>query len=212
MRLDLKISYDCLQDGAKRVFLDIACFFKRKTLEFIEDILEACDDGARFYIEILVDKFFITNDEVNKRLYMHDLIQQMAKEIGNDNIEGIILDPPYQEEVVWDGIAFEKMNNLKILIIRNTQFLASPKYFPKSLRLLDWKGFPSTTLPPAFSPSKLICLKLYGSHFRLEKPFKLSFKCNFIDFLVFGPLDWISHDHRVQAKVAGTRLSLHNTV
>ncbi|XP_028769766.1 TMV resistance protein N-like [Neltuma alba] len=43
----LKISYDCLQDGAKRVFLDIACFFKRKTLESIEDVLEACDDGAR---------------------------------------------------------------------------------------------------------------------------------------------------------------------
>ncbi|XP_054791326.1 disease resistance protein RUN1-like isoform X2 [Prosopis cineraria] len=197
----LKISYDCLPDGAKRVFLDIACFFKKKALEFIEDILEACDDGARFYIEVLVDKSLITIDENSSRLYMHDLIQQMGKEIvrqegpsnlgqrsrlwyyrdvlevlqensGSSNIEGIILDPPHQEKVEWGGIAFEKMNNLKILIIRNAQFSTSSKYFPNTLRLLDWKGYPSMTLPPNFSPSKLICLKLNGSQFTLEEPFK----------------------------------------
>ncbi|KAI9086184.1 hypothetical protein K1719_031905 [Acacia pycnantha] len=214
----LRISYDCLQDGAKRVFLDIACFFKKKTFEFIDNILEACDDGARFYIEILVDKSLITIDETSSCLYMHDLIQQMGKEIvrqeapsnpgqrsrlwyykdvlkvlrenlGSNSIEGIILDPPRQEEVEWNGTTFEKMNNLKILIIRNVQFLTSPKYFPNSLRLLDWKGYPSTTLPPEFSPSKLICLKLPQSPFRLDGPFK---KFEYMTYLNFSKCSFIT--------------------
>ncbi|XP_028793757.1 TMV resistance protein N-like [Neltuma alba] len=100
----LKISYDCLQDGAKRVFLDIACFFKRKTLEFIEDVLEACDDGARFYIEILVDKSLITIDEVNNRLYMHDLIQQMAKEIVRQEAPS----NPGQCSRLWEAIILKE--------------------------------------------------------------------------------------------------------
>ncbi|XP_054791327.1 disease resistance protein RUN1-like isoform X3 [Prosopis cineraria] len=217
----LKISYDCLPDGAKRVFLDIACFFKKKALEFIEDILEACDDGARFYIEVLVDKSLITIDENSSRLYMHDLIQQMGKEIvrqegpsnlgqrsrlwyyrdvlevlqensGSSNIEGIILDPPHQEKVEWGGIAFEKMNNLKILIIRNAQFSTSSKYFPNTLRLLDWKGYPSMTLPPNFSPSKLICLKLNGSQFTLEEPFKKSEFMTHVTYLDFSKCQFIT--------------------
>ncbi|XP_054777791.1 disease resistance protein RUN1-like [Prosopis cineraria] len=216
----LKISYDCLPDGAKRVFLDIACFFKKKALEFIEDILEACDDGARFYIEVLVDKSLITIDENNSRLYMHDLIQQMGKEIvrqeapsnpgqrsrlwdhkdvlkvlcensGSSNIEGIILDAPDQK-VEWSGIAFEKMNNLKILIIRNAQFSTNSKHFPNSLRLLDWKGYPSMTLPPDFSPSKLICLKLNRSRFTLEEPFKKFEYVTYVTYLDFSKCKFIT--------------------
>ncbi|XP_054778201.1 TMV resistance protein N-like [Prosopis cineraria] len=140
----LKISYDCLQDAAKHIFLDIACFFTHKPLEFVEDILEACQHWARFYIEVLVDKSLITIDDNNGSLYMHDLIQQMGKE-GTINIEAIILNPPQQEKVEWDGLAFEKMNKLKILIVRNAQFSTSPKYFHYSLRFLDWKGYPSAS-------------------------------------------------------------------
>ncbi|XP_028793756.1 disease resistance-like protein DSC1 [Neltuma alba] len=194
----LKISYDCLQDGAKRIFLDIACFFKEKNLEYVEDILGACYYGTRFYIEVLVDKSLITVAD-NGRLHMHDLIQQMAREIveqeapsnlrersrlwyykdvlnGGNDIEGIILDPPKQEEVMWNGLAFEKMNNLRILIVRNTQLLTSPKYLPNSLRLLDWRGYPSMTLPLDFSPPKLVCFKVYGSLFKMEEAFQ-KFEC-----------------------------------
>ncbi|XP_028769780.1 TMV resistance protein N-like [Neltuma alba] len=91
---------------------------------------------------------------------------------GGNDIEGIILDPPKQEEVIWNGLAFQKMNNLQILIVRNTQFLTSPKYLPNSLRLLDWERYPSMTLPPDFSPPKLVCFKLYRSLFKLEEPFQ----------------------------------------
>ncbi|XP_028793760.1 TMV resistance protein N-like [Neltuma alba] len=196
----LKVSYDCLQDDAKRVFLDIACFFKTETLELVEEILGACYYGTRFYIEVLVDKSLITIAD-NGLLLMHDLIQQMGKKIveqeapsnpgrrsrlwyykdvlnvlrkdlGENDIEGIILDPPEQEEVKWNGLAFEKMDNLRILIVRNTQFLTSPKYLPNSLILLDWEGYPSMTLPPDFSPPKLVCFKLCRSLFRFEAPFQ----------------------------------------
>ncbi|XP_054777353.1 TMV resistance protein N-like isoform X1 [Prosopis cineraria] len=200
----LKISYDCLQDGAKRIFLDIACFFKEEALETVEEKLAAYDFGARFYIEILVDKSLVTVAD-SGNLGMHDLIQQMGREIvrqeapsnpckrsrlwhckdvlevlrenlGSSNIEGIMLDPPQQEEVEWSGMAFEKMSNLRILVVRNSQFSTSPKYFPSSLRLLDWAGYPSTTLPPDFSPKKLVFIKLSGRLFRLEESFK-RFEC-----------------------------------
>ncbi|KAI9086136.1 hypothetical protein K1719_031857 [Acacia pycnantha] len=212
----LKISYDCLQDGAKRIFLDIACFFKDDNLEFVEDILGECYYGTRFYIEVLVDKSLIIVDD-NGRLKMHDLIQQMGREIvkqeaasnlgkcsrlwyykdvlnvlrknlGGNDIEGILLDPPQQEEVKWNGLAFEKMNNLRILIIRNTQFSTSPKYLPNSLRLLDWKGYPSMTLPPDFSPPKLVCFKLYGSLFKLEEPFQ---KFEYVTYMNFSKCEFI---------------------
>lgn len=86
-----------------------------------------------------------------------------------------MLDPPHQEEVKWNGFAFEKMNNLRILIVRNTQFLTSPKYFPNSLRLIDWGGYPSMTLPPDFSPPKLVCFKLYGGLFKFDEPVQVLF-------------------------------------
>ncbi|XP_028793754.1 uncharacterized protein LOC114749418 [Neltuma alba] len=91
---------------------------------------------------------------------------------GENDIEGIILDPPEQEEVKWNGLAFEKIDNLRILIVRNTQFLTSPKYLPNSLILLDWEGYPSMTLPPDFSPPKLVCFKLCRSLFKFEEPFQ----------------------------------------
>ncbi|XP_028769783.1 TMV resistance protein N-like isoform X2 [Neltuma alba] len=195
----LKMSYDCLPDNAKRIFLDIACFFKAETFVYIEDMVEACDFG-RFYFEVLVEKSLITISD-NGKLGMHDLIQQMGREIvrqeapsnpdkrsriwyykdvlkllrdnlGNSNIEGIMLDPPQQEEVTWSGTAFEKMNDLRILVIRNTQFSTNPKYLPNSLRLLDWEGYPSANLPSDFSPKKLTSLRLCNSIFRLEEPFK----------------------------------------
>ncbi|XP_054777352.1 disease resistance protein RUN1-like isoform X2 [Prosopis cineraria] len=196
----LKISYDCLQDGAKIIFLDIACFFREELLDSIDEIVEACGYGARFYIEVLIDKSLITITE-NGHFCMHDLIKQMGREIvreeapsnpgkrsrlwyykdvlevlhensGSSNIEGIVFDPPQQEEVNWSGIAFKKMNNLRILVVRKGEFSTGPKYLPNSLRWLEWEGYPSTELPPNFSPNKLVLFKLCCSPFRLEEPFK----------------------------------------
>ena len=85
----------------------------------------------------------------------------------------MMLDPPQEEEVEWNGTAFEKVNKLRILIVRNTCFSTGPKYLPNNLRLLDWKGYPSMSLPQDFYPRKIVVLKLSHSLFRLQEPFKV---------------------------------------
>ncbi|XP_027368582.1 uncharacterized protein LOC113874561 [Abrus precatorius] len=196
----LKVSYDYLSEIAQYVFLDIACFFKGESMEYVERILEKCDFYPTYNIGILVDKSLLTVDQYG-HLRMHDLVQDMGKEVvrqeaprkpgersrlcfqedvirvlkensGSSNIEGIILDPPKKEEVKvdWSGFAFEKMNNLRILIVRNACFSSPPSYLPDSLRLLEWKGYPSESLPQNFYPwNNAVVLGLSHSDFRLEK-------------------------------------------
>ncbi|KAI9086171.1 hypothetical protein K1719_031892 [Acacia pycnantha] len=206
----LKISFDCLQDGAKSIFLDVACFFTKEILESVEEILDACHSGARFYIEVLVDKSLLAVDREG-RLWMHDLIQSMGKEIvrqeapsnlgkrsriwdyndiltvlhedlGSNKIEGIMFDPPQQEQMEWSGMSFKKMNNLRILVVRNAQFSTSPKYFPNSLRWLEWKGYPCTTFPSNFSAGKLVFLRLRNSLFKLVEPLERFEHVRYMDF------------------------------
>ncbi|XP_028769772.1 disease resistance protein RML1A-like [Neltuma alba] len=141
----LKISYGCLQDGAKGFFLDIARFFKEEDLESVEEKLAAYDFGASFYVEVLVDKSLITVAD-NGNWGLHNLRQQMGREIvrqgppsnpckrsrlwhyedvpkvlrenlGSSNNEGIMLDPSQQEEVEWSSMAFETMSTLRILCL-----------------------------------------------------------------------------------------------
>ncbi|KAK4259605.1 hypothetical protein QN277_005919 [Acacia crassicarpa] len=200
----LKISYDCLQDGAKIIFLDVACFFKDEMLDSLGKIVQACYSGARFYIDVLIDKSLVAIKD-NGRIRMHDLIRQMGREIvrkeapsnpgkhsrlfnykdvlkvlqensGSRSIEGILFDPPEEVEVEWSGLSFKKMTNLRFLIIRKAQFLTGPKYLPNSLRWLEWEGYPSTNLPPKFSANKLVFFKLCFSPFKLEEPLK-RFEC-----------------------------------
>jgi len=73
----LKISYDRLDNDAKQVFLDIACFFKGERLEYVKEILEEFRSTSN--MKVLVNKSLI-NIEYGC-LKMHDLIQDMGREI-----------------------------------------------------------------------------------------------------------------------------------
>ncbi|RDY07575.1 TMV resistance protein N, partial [Mucuna pruriens] len=195
----LEISYHSLYDLDQKIFLDIACFFKGERWEYVERILKACDFFPS--IRVFIVKCLITIDE-NGCLDMHDLIQVMGKEIvrkessenvgdrtrlwshkevlrvlnedsGSNKIEGIMLDPPCHEKVHdWIDAAFEKMENLRILIIRNTTFSTAPSYLPNTLRLLEWKGYPSKSFPPHFYPHRIVDFKLPHSSLRLEESFQ----------------------------------------
>ena len=93
---------------------------------------------------------------------------------------------------------FLKMKNLRLLIIRNVQSCGRLEYLPNGLRLLDWPGFPSSSLPSDFCPTQLVALEMSGS--RIEKPFmqvcslvfinyySLNYILNFI-FFVFPSTD-----------------------
>lgn len=64
-----------------------------------------------------------------------------------------------------------KMISLRTLIIRNECFSKGPKKLPNSLRVLEWWGYPSKSLPSDFKPEKLAILKLpYSGFMSLELP------------------------------------------
>lgn len=75
----LKISYDGLDDFDKAIFLDIACFFTGEDKNYVMKILDACKFFPDIGIRVLIDKCLITVE--NNKLGMHDLLQEMGREI-----------------------------------------------------------------------------------------------------------------------------------
>ena len=82
----LQISYDGLDQIEKHIFLDIACFFKGYGYDEVVDILDACDLYPKFGIQKLIDKCLLTKER--NTLWMHDLLQQMGREIVRQKSKG----------------------------------------------------------------------------------------------------------------------------
>ncbi|CAJ2634163.1 unnamed protein product [Trifolium pratense] len=196
----LKVSYDVLEPSAQSVFLDIACFFKGENIEYVEEVL--VEFSATSNIEELVNKSLLNVDDgylnmhdliqdmgreivrqeapnnpaKRSRLwFQQDIIDVLsANDSGSDTIQGIMVGPSiYMTEVYWNDCAFEKMNCLRILIVRNITFSLKPKYLPNHLRLLHWEAYPSKTLPPKFYPRNIIIFNLPNSQLTLTEPFKV---------------------------------------
>nr|XP_007160450.1 hypothetical protein PHAVU_002G323200g [Phaseolus vulgaris]ESW32444.1 hypothetical protein PHAVU_002G323200g [Phaseolus vulgaris] len=75
----LKLSYDGLEEEEKNIFLDIACFYRGH--EEIE-VAERLDDfgfSSKIGMDILKDRGLIS--VIDGRIVMHDLIEEMGKEI-----------------------------------------------------------------------------------------------------------------------------------
>jgi len=75
----LQISFDGLSDLEKKIFLDIACFFKGEDKDHVEDILESFGYHPKIGIDNLINKSLITIS--CKRLWLHDLLEEMGREI-----------------------------------------------------------------------------------------------------------------------------------
>nr|XP_034930712.1 disease resistance protein RPV1-like [Populus alba] len=81
----LRISYDSLDDDyQKNLFLDIACFFNGMDYNYAVRILDGLGIGARFRIDNLIDRCLVEIVEINtdKRLWMHQLVRDMGREIS----------------------------------------------------------------------------------------------------------------------------------
>ena len=76
----LQISYEGLDETEQVIFLDIACFFKGVCKNYVVDILNSCNLYPVIGIRRLIEKCLITVDRYDK-LWMHDLVQQMGREI-----------------------------------------------------------------------------------------------------------------------------------
>jgi len=77
----LKISYDSLQSMEKNMFLDIACFFKGMDKDGVIEILEDCGYYPKIGIDILIERSLLTLDRGDNKLWMHDLLQEMGRNI-----------------------------------------------------------------------------------------------------------------------------------
>ncbi|KAM5552771.1 hypothetical protein ABKV19_025139 [Rosa sericea] len=96
----LKISYDALGVDLKGYFLDIACFFKGKPVDDVKPILEACYDLKSVNgIAQLQEKALIRIDKDwnGGRIWMHDLIEEMGKDIVYQESP----DEPGERSRVW---------------------------------------------------------------------------------------------------------------
>ncbi|XP_057991799.1 disease resistance protein RUN1-like [Hevea brasiliensis] len=78
----LKRSYDGLEKNEQEIFLDIACFFKGAHKDYVERKLKAFGFYPESGIPRLSEKSLITIS--NNRVDMHDLLEQMGKNIVND--------------------------------------------------------------------------------------------------------------------------------
>ncbi|XP_052192452.1 disease resistance protein RPV1-like isoform X7 [Diospyros lotus] len=77
----LAASFESLQDDLdKKLFLHIACFFVGKDKDYTVKVLDECELYPTVGIHSLVDRCLITIDD-GRKLRMHQLIQDMAKEI-----------------------------------------------------------------------------------------------------------------------------------
>lgn len=75
----LKISYDSLEHEYQEVFLHIACFFRGWEKDIVYRILESCEFYPHIVARVLEQKSLLSIS--NERLWMHDLIQEMGKDI-----------------------------------------------------------------------------------------------------------------------------------
>ena len=112
----LKISYDRLDNDAKQVFLDIACFFKGERVEYVNKILD--EFGSASKIKLLANKSLVAVDK--GCLKMHDLIQEMGREIVRNEAPN----NPGERSRVWDyEDVLEILNEDYVIIYSFTLFL-----------------------------------------------------------------------------------------
>ncbi|KAM5571335.1 disease resistance protein RPV1-like [Rosa sericea] len=184
----LKVSYDALADDVKEVFLDIACFFKGKPMDYVIQILEGCDLYPVIGIAILKEKALVTIDP-NKKILMHDLIQEMGHEIvrqesplepgkrsrlwfhkdvhhvltkntGTHIVRGIKVELPKRDSICLSSKCFKKMKNLRFFINSNAYISGDIDHLSNELRLLAWPEYHLQSLSSNFHPEKLIVLHM----------------------------------------------------
>ncbi|XP_017242520.1 disease resistance protein RUN1-like [Daucus carota subsp. sativus] len=183
----LQLSYNELNDeSVKSIFLDIAFFFVGKYKYEAVDIFESCEYYPEVGIRILLERCLLTID--NQRLRMHDLIQEMGRDIakktrlflranawedlqnheGLDNIEGLVLDLSQSTKKQINSQIFERLPRLRLLEIINAHDIKG--HFKNSfheLRCFYWNCCTWTKLPSSFRPQKLISLVLPYSNLKM---------------------------------------------
>ncbi|KAK2631839.1 hypothetical protein EUGRSUZ_L02373 [Eucalyptus grandis] len=196
----LKVSYDGLEDYAKEIFLDIACFFKGRSTEYIKKVLDSCNFDTTIGVQVLIDRCLISEDALmgldivkeecrddpgkRTRLWLYeDVLDVLVGDMGTDAIKAIVLELPKPEEMYIGPNAFIKMRKLRLLILLNVDnSFQGPIHLPNELRWFEW---PNCAWIPDFSygPKKLVGLDMRKSKIKVVgEQFKDFKKLKFINF------------------------------
>ncbi|XP_057421464.1 disease resistance protein RPV1-like isoform X2 [Lotus japonicus] len=92
----LKLSYDGLDDEEKDIFLDIACFYVGRVEDAVVDFIDACGFSAKVGMDVLKDRCLISIWDY--RVVVHDLIQEMGKDIVHQQCAN----DPGKRSRLWD--------------------------------------------------------------------------------------------------------------
>ncbi|XP_008375888.3 TMV resistance protein N isoform X1 [Malus domestica] len=187
----LKVSFDGLQEIERKIFLDIACFFKGEDKYHITRILESRYGHCPIiHFIVLTEKCLLTT--FGRKLWMHDLIEQLGWEIvsrehpeagkrsrlwlpkdivpllvhnrGTTSVQGVFLNFEKEKEIkLRVNDPFSEMKKLKYLKIWNGNFSVNTKYLSNELALLEWHECPLNSLPSGFESDKLVELKMNSS-------------------------------------------------
>ncbi|XP_016570916.2 disease resistance protein RUN1-like [Capsicum annuum] len=198
----LKISFDALPDDkVKAIFLDISCCLRGVDKDDAVTILDACDFFAEAGIQDLLDRCLLTID-INNRLVMHGLIQDMGREIvrqespdepgrrsrlffeedisnvllgdkATEVVEVMMVNSPMFKDMQLSTKAFAKMANLRLLQIDNVHLKGKFEHLPNKLKWLRWKHCPLKYIRSNFHLETLVALDMSESKF---EGFKASLK------------------------------------
>ncbi|KAJ9551871.1 LOW QUALITY PROTEIN: hypothetical protein OSB04_015916 [Centaurea solstitialis] len=107
----LELSYTCLEDDIKEIFLDVACTRLYYMLDELVIILESCGHfEARCGLDVLKEKSLITISYDGKKAVMHDQIIEMGRNI----VRRPHRKEPHKHSHLWETLEIEHIlaNNL----------------------------------------------------------------------------------------------------
>ncbi|GKA46280.1 TMV resistance protein N-like protein isoform X1 [Tanacetum coccineum] len=191
----LKLSYDGLNIHEKKIFLDIACFFKGRERRHVTRILDSFGFEAVSGITILIEKSLVTIS--NGNLHMHDLIQEMGRCIARnqntmvlipeefdyqvastftilETIEAIVeIDDEYEDFLFHTRMfrwcspkVFKQMKRLRLLRVMGHFTASEPIYFPQELIWLCWSSYPFRSLRITRHMTNLVGLEVESSRIK----------------------------------------------
>ncbi|XP_040374083.1 disease resistance protein RUN1-like [Rosa chinensis] len=167
----------------------------------VKPILDACYDlksvigmkqlQEKALIRIDKDKTQVDGTESDK-IWMHDLIEEMGKEIvrqqgepgersrlwnyddvdhvltnktGTKKIKGIQVEEHEEEMICLNAKCFSEMKNLRYLFSYFAHYSGNIDYLSNELRWLNWSGCSIQSFPSNIHPRKRVALNISDNHF-----------------------------------------------
>ncbi|KAJ0763413.1 putative TIR domain, P-loop containing nucleoside triphosphate hydrolase [Helianthus annuus] len=169
----LKISYDGLEPDHQKIFLDIACFWRRQHMDEAMMVLDACNLHPGIGVKVLIQKSLIkvSNNQFGyKTVDMHDLVEEMAHYI----VRGAHPNHPEKHSRIWkeediaylcdmgaDAVPME--TEVEALCSYDVPDLSDVVANMKKLRWIRFDQYQTSSFPSNFQPTELCCLELHKS-------------------------------------------------